>query len=207
MVTSSAVVGSSAIKSLGWQASAIAIMTRWRRPPESSCGYCAKRRSGAPIPTMRSSSSTRARIAARAHIAMQAQRLADLEAHRKGRVQAGHRLLKDHADAVAAHVAHRALVQRQQVLAVEREPPALDLRRRAGQEPHDGARGDALAAAGLADQPHDPSGIDREGQIVDDPRQAALGMKPYRKILDLEQRHGRAQEVPPPSQSSTTRGK
>ena len=64
MVTSSAVVGSSAIKSLGWQASAIAIMTRWRRPPESSCGYCAKRRSGAPIPTMRSSSSTRARIAA-----------------------------------------------------------------------------------------------------------------------------------------------
>ena len=38
IVTSSAVVGSSAISSFGSQASAIAIMTRWRRPPESWCG-------------------------------------------------------------------------------------------------------------------------------------------------------------------------
>ena len=35
MVTSSAVVGSSAIRSLGSQASAIAIMARWRIPPEN----------------------------------------------------------------------------------------------------------------------------------------------------------------------------
>ena len=39
MVTSSAVVGSSAIRSFGSQASAMAIMTRWRRPPESWWGY------------------------------------------------------------------------------------------------------------------------------------------------------------------------
>ena len=38
MVTSSAVVGSSAIRSLGSQASAIAIMARWRMPPENWCG-------------------------------------------------------------------------------------------------------------------------------------------------------------------------
>ena len=38
MVTSSAVVGSSAISSFGSQASAIAIITRWRIPPESLCG-------------------------------------------------------------------------------------------------------------------------------------------------------------------------
>jgi hypothetical protein len=38
MVTSSAVVGSSAISSAGSQASAMAIITRWRMPPESSCG-------------------------------------------------------------------------------------------------------------------------------------------------------------------------
>ena len=38
IVTSSAVVGSSAISSLGEQASAMAIITRWRRPPESWCG-------------------------------------------------------------------------------------------------------------------------------------------------------------------------
>jgi hypothetical protein len=45
-VTSSAVVGSSAINSMGSQASAIAIMTRWRIPPESLCGYSSMRRSG-----------------------------------------------------------------------------------------------------------------------------------------------------------------
>ena len=37
-ITSSAVVGSSAISSLGSQASASPISTRWRWPPESSCG-------------------------------------------------------------------------------------------------------------------------------------------------------------------------
>ena len=44
-VTSSAVVGSSAISSLGSLASAIAIIARWRIPPENSCGYWSTRRS------------------------------------------------------------------------------------------------------------------------------------------------------------------
>ena len=43
MVTSSAVVGSSAISSAGAQASAMAIITRWRMPPESLCGYSSTR--------------------------------------------------------------------------------------------------------------------------------------------------------------------
>ena len=38
MVTSSAVVGSSAISTRGSHAIAIAIITRWRMPPESWCG-------------------------------------------------------------------------------------------------------------------------------------------------------------------------
>ena len=38
MVTSSAVVGSSAISSDGLQASAMAIITRWRMPPDIWCG-------------------------------------------------------------------------------------------------------------------------------------------------------------------------
>ena len=59
-VTSSAVVGSSAIRSLGRPASAIAIITRWRCPPESSCGYCRSRRAGSGIRTSASSSSARA---------------------------------------------------------------------------------------------------------------------------------------------------
>ena len=38
MVTSSAVVGSSAMSSAGRHTSAIAIIARWRSPPESSNG-------------------------------------------------------------------------------------------------------------------------------------------------------------------------
>ncbi len=38
IVTSRAVVGSSAIKISGSQAKAMAIMARWRIPPENSCG-------------------------------------------------------------------------------------------------------------------------------------------------------------------------
>ena len=37
-VTSSAVVGSSAISRSGLQAMAMAIMARWRMPPENWCG-------------------------------------------------------------------------------------------------------------------------------------------------------------------------
>ncbi len=56
MVTSSAVVGSSAMSRRGWQASAIAIITRWRMPPDSWCGKDFRRRSASPMPTDSSSS-------------------------------------------------------------------------------------------------------------------------------------------------------
>src|SRR5947209_5602568 len=48
------VVGSSAIRSAGRQASAIAIIARWRMPPESWCGYSRARRSGSGMRTSRS---------------------------------------------------------------------------------------------------------------------------------------------------------
>ncbi len=38
VVTSRAVVGSSAINSFGEQDKAMAIITRWRMPPENACG-------------------------------------------------------------------------------------------------------------------------------------------------------------------------
>ena len=60
MVTSSAVVGSSAMISLGSQLSATAIMTRWRMPPLKWCGYCRNRLSASEMPTNPSSSTARA---------------------------------------------------------------------------------------------------------------------------------------------------
>ena len=50
-VTSSAVVGSSAISTSGSQASAMAIMMRWRCPPENWCGKLSTRRAASGMPT------------------------------------------------------------------------------------------------------------------------------------------------------------
>ena len=50
-VTSSAEVGSSATRSSGSAASAMAISARWRMPPLSWCGYCRARSAGSARPT------------------------------------------------------------------------------------------------------------------------------------------------------------
>ena len=63
IVTSSAVVGSSAMSRSGSLASAMAIMTRWRWPPDNWCGKASSRFSGSRMPTLCSSSSTRTRTA------------------------------------------------------------------------------------------------------------------------------------------------
>ena len=63
-VTSSAVVGSSAMITSGWLAIAIAMTTRWRMPPENSCGYESIRAAAFGMPTRSSRSIARARAAA-----------------------------------------------------------------------------------------------------------------------------------------------
>ncbi len=66
IVTSSAVVGSSAMITSGWLAIAIAIITRWRMPPENSCGNAERAlRSAFGMPTSASSSTARACAACR----------------------------------------------------------------------------------------------------------------------------------------------
>ena len=59
VVTSSAVVGSSASSSRGSVSSAAAIMTRCSIPPDSSCGYCLSRRGPPSMPTWVSMSEAR----------------------------------------------------------------------------------------------------------------------------------------------------
>ena len=56
MVTSSAVVGSSAIRMSGLQLIAMAIMARWRMPPENSNGYWSTRLGASGMPTRASRS-------------------------------------------------------------------------------------------------------------------------------------------------------
>ena len=64
IVTSSAVVGSSAMRSLGSSASAMAIMTRCRMPPLNWCGKSRSRPAGSAMPTRPRSSIARARASA-----------------------------------------------------------------------------------------------------------------------------------------------
>jgi hypothetical protein len=61
--TSSAVVGSSAITRSGAHASAIAIMTRCRWPPDSSCGYADARAAGSSTCSSRSATRSSTSVA------------------------------------------------------------------------------------------------------------------------------------------------
>ena len=58
----------------------MAIITRWRMPPESSCGYCPRRRGTSVMRTCSSSARGARARALPAHAAMLHQRLRDLVA-------------------------------------------------------------------------------------------------------------------------------
>ena len=166
MVTSSAVVGSSAISSFGLQASAMAIITRWRMPPESWCGYSRTRRAGVGDADQRQHLDGARLGVARRQALVQPQRLADLAADGQHRVQAGHRLLEDHADVVAADA--RASPARR--ASAGRGRRSGSRRRSAGRlrdQAQDRHRGDRLAAAALADDRQRLAGVDMERQPVD----------------------------------------
>ncbi len=79
-VTSRAVVGSSAMRICGSQQRAMAIMTRWRMPPESWWGYSSMRFSGLGISTSLSISMTRFRRAAASSCVVVLEGLVDLPA-------------------------------------------------------------------------------------------------------------------------------
>ena len=127
IVTSSAVVGSSAMSSSGLHASAMAIITRWRMPPRELVRVRVHALLGRGD----------AHLAQHLHRALprllpiealvQPDRLADLLAHRVDGVERRHRLLEDHRDLVAADAAHLRLGERQQVPPLEadlaRSPP------------------------------------------------------------------------------------
>ena len=143
-VTSSAVVGSSQINRSGSLAMAIAITTRWRSPPESSCGKERARRSGWAMPTSSSSSTARVR-AARLPMSrlVNLERLGDLVAHGVDGGERRHRVLEHRADGLAADLRHLVVGQPEQFVAVQPDRPRnLGVFR---QQPDDGHRAGRLA--------------------------------------------------------------
>ena len=180
IVTSSAVVGSSAINSSGSPASAMAIIARCFIPPDIWNGNSSSRRRASGMPTASSRSTARLRAAAAARSRMSRQHLADLQAHRQHRIEAGSRLLKDHRHVAAAHLAHLGFRHRQQ-LATRQAHAARHDAAGIGQQAHERQRRHRLAATRLAQQgigfarphgegnvihrTHDPAGpVDPGGQ-------------------------------------------
>ena len=102
----------------------MAIITRWRRPPDNWCGYCWRRSSGRGMPTRPRTSTALSSASFLDGSLMEPDRLGDLAPDRPGRVQRGHRVLEDHPDVVAADLAHLGLGQGDEVAAVEPDLPA-----------------------------------------------------------------------------------
>ena len=98
--------------------------------------------------------------------AVKLQRLDDLAPGLQDRVQRGERVLEDHGDPAAADPAHLPLALGQQVLAAQRyRGPGSELAPDPGNQTHDGQSGEALAAAGLADEPDPLAGADGEADV------------------------------------------
>ena len=122
IVTSSAVVGSSAISTSGSTASAIGD----HHALLHAAGKLERilRRSAARRPGCRPrAAASRAPAPPSPRMSVALDHLDDLAADGEHRVEAGGRLLEDHADAPPAHRAHRRLGQREQVGAVELDVP------------------------------------------------------------------------------------
>src|SRR3990172_3708381 len=162
IVTSSAVVGSSARISDGLQASAIAIIMRWRMPPLKWCGYCASRRSGSAMPTRPSSSTARARASA-------------------GGLFRGILM-----PSVSWGPGVRTGVGGERAGALDKAAAALGGARRRRHQAHDAERRHRLAAAGFADQRDGFALIDVPRHAVDRAHQTARGRESGFELLYFE---------------------
>ncbi len=179
-VTSSAVVGSSAIKRRGSLATAIAIIARCRMPPDSSNGKARARRAGSGMPTWRNSSTTR-RPAAADDIRRCARSASAI--CRPTRCT-GLRLLRGSWNTIATRSPRsrrrRAPGSRSRSVPSNRTAPADDPRHRR-QQAHDREAQQRLAGAALADDRQRLAGprpkrhvahrLDRPGRRVDLDRQ------------------------------------
>ena len=166
-VTSSAVVGSSAISRRGLQAIAIAIITRWPCRPRAGAE---RRRGGAPASGISTSLQQlqRARRAAPAREPPSCRRSVSIELEGDGEAgfEARQRVLEDHRDVAAEQRAALARAHRLQVAAVEGEALGADAAGKVDQAEH-GERGDALARARFADDADDLAGSIEKLDVVD----------------------------------------
>ena len=105
-MTSSAVVGSSAMTTLGCRAIAEAISARWRRPPESSWGRWRSTVRGVGHADLGEQLECSGSAGGRGSDTVQLQRLDDLVADRPQRVEGDERILQHEPDSGARSRRH-----------------------------------------------------------------------------------------------------
>src|SRR5262245_61252729 len=97
---------------------------------------------------------------------MQNEDLGNLITDPHGRIERGHRFLKDHADPIATNVSHPGLADFQKIDALEQYPAAdAGLRR---QQPHDAICSQALPASRFTDEAKSLSPGELEADAVHD---------------------------------------
>jgi hypothetical protein len=101
-------------------------------------------------------------------------------------IERGHRLLEDHADLAAADLADFRLAGAEQVAPLEMHVAAEDPAGRLREQTDDRHGGDALAAAGLADDADGlPLGHGKRN-LIDGAQQAAVGLERGDEFIHLE---------------------
>ena len=108
--------------------------------------------------------------------------LADL----RGRVHAGHRILEDHGDLVAADLLHFLVGSLHDVVASQIDLAALNARRRHRVELHDGLSGNGLAAAGLANDSQNLALVHVQRHAADGLNLACIGVKRHAQVFNCK---------------------
>ena len=188
IVTSSAVVGSSAMSTSGSLAIDMAIIARWRMPPEYSCGYWSARSRGvrdpdqcraarAPGPSRRRrGTSSWTLIASAIWLPTVYTGLSAVE-----------RVLEDHRDPTCPAPAAWPC----RTGPTTRRPRSFTLPvtfAESGKQAEDRHRRDALARAGLADDPEGLVVEQVEAEVADRVDRTVVGRERHRQVTDLEHR-------------------
>ena len=194
IVTSSAVVGSSAIRQLRL----VGDRHRDHRPLTHSAGELV-RILVEPALRIRHADEVEEvdtplarRLAA--HILVRPHRLGELVPDLQHRVERGHRILKDHRDLATPNIAQLLLAHLQQIASAEDCLALHDPTRRLRDQPEDGELADALARTRLADDPERLAGVDIVGDVVDGVDDAVVGRELDDEVAERQDglRHGSA---------------
>ena len=116
---------------------------------------------------------------------MRRHRLDELAQDAQHRVERGHRVLEDHRDLGAAHLAHGALRQLREIAPAEADAAADDARG-LFEQAHHGFRRHALARTGFAHDPERLAAREPEAHAIDGAHRAGIAEEPGAEVLHLQ---------------------